>query len=74
MNLANLQGLQGAVTGTATDSPRAPMSDFRAEMMAAPLQTQGLVSAAAVAHQAACAAAAAAERAASGNSAAEGSG
>ena len=41
MNLANQQGLQGGVTGATACYSRAPVTDFMAEMMVAPLLLAG---------------------------------
>ena len=79
MNLANRPGLQGGIPGSAAGNPRAPITDFMAEMMmGAPQQPQGPASAAAqaagVEAPAAGVVAAAAESAAAGDSAARGAG
>ena len=78
-NLANRQGLQEGITGSAAGNLPAPMTNFMAEMMmGAPQQPQGHAGAAAQAAgavaQAAGADAATAEGAAAGDSASQASG
>ena len=88
MNHANRTGLQGGIPGSASDNPRAPKTDFMADMMmAGPKQPQEPTSATAAASATAPATAgatapavgaeapaAAAESAAAGDSAAAGAG